>query len=203
MYKTTQNRFCHCVIVSLLFLVGLTVLGAKAASPPQTLLPLQITDYWNAPVQIEKVLVGEQELSPHALLERSDDWIRQLQVIGLNRNAKTIAYVNYALDFKFADEKVPRLRYTFSAGRKFLNAFQGEDERVLGLAAGQRIQAEARKPWDAQSGVRAQIKKNQSQLSAVELFVESVGFEDGTMWMLGSWLKRDNKNPDLFVRMKE
>jgi hypothetical protein len=164
---------------------------AKNAAAPQ--LTLDMPDWWNAPVAISKVRLKDQEISPGASIVATDDWPKYLSIEGINKSEKTISYIAYAIDFTIAGEKsLYRVRLqdgNFYASPGALTAPGG-----LRILKGQkhdiRFTNDARR---CPSTLIGEINKRKDKILKVELFVESVGYADDTLWAFGSRLKRNKK----------
>ena len=153
-------------------------------------LRMELTDYWNAPVKIQHVMLGDQTLSSQTRLGELENWLKPLKVEAVSASEKKITFIIFAVDFTTADEKAPHIRYRFIAGRSMLAMFHGlEEESLLDLQNGQHCIAIADKTWEAQEGILEAVRKNQLGVTKAELFVETVGFADDTIWMLGTMMR--------------
>lgn len=204
-----SKRLCFSMILLSLFLssVPSRVHSVNAGSPqaqnstdPQ--LKLNITDWWNAPVAINSVKIGDQEILSGQSFFATDDWAKHLSIDATNNSQKTISYIAYAIDFTVAGEsKLLRIRLqdgTFYAYPDALTAPGG-----LRVGKGQqhnmRFSDDA---WRCHTGLVAKINEKKTRITNVELFVESVGFTDDTLWSFGSRLKR-NKETAIFENVEQ
>lgn len=164
-------------------------------------LTLNITDWWNAPVVINRVRMGEQEVSTGSAIVATDDWAKHLSIEAINKSQKTISYIAYAIDFTVAGEdKLYRLR--LQDGN--LNAFPD----ALTAPGGLRVLRDQKhhlrftdNAWGCHSTLVGMINERKTRILKVDLFVESVGFTDDTLWMFGSRLKR-NKETSIFENVE-
>lgn len=189
-----SKRLCISLMLLSLLLSGLSSgvhsssAGSRQAQNPQ--LTLNIADWWNAPVEIKSVKLGEKEVSPGSAIAATDDWAKYLSIEAVNKSPKTISYIAYAIDFKVkGEDKLYRIRLqdgNFYASPDALTASGG-----LRVAKGQphnmRFTDNA---WKCHSTLIDKINERKSRIVNVALFVESVGYTDDTLWSFGSHLKR-------------
>lgn len=199
-----SKRLCISLLLLSLLLSGLSSSGhsfsagssqAKNHTEPQ--LALNVADWWNAPVEIKSVKLGEKEVSPGSAIAATDDWARYLSIEAVNKSEKTVSYIAYAIDFKFAgEEKLYRIRLqdgNYYASPGALTAAGG-----LRVAKGQQHNMRfSDDSWKCQSGLVGKINERKTRIVNVALFVESVGYTDDTLWSFGSHLKR-KKGTSLF-----
>lgn len=198
------KRLCFSIIVLSIFLssVPSSEHSLNLDSPPaQTLtgpqLTLNITDWWNAPVAINRVTIGKREVLPGSSIAGTDDWSKHLSIEAINKSEKTISYIAYAIDFTVAGEdSLYRIRLQDGAYFAFPDALTDPGGlRVLkGKKHHMRFTDDA---WRCQSAVVDKINERKARIVNVELFVESVRFTDDTLWSFGSRLKR-NKATSVF-----
>lgn len=204
-----SNRHLSLVIVLSVLLPGAPSIGrsldagSRQAAQNSTVprLTLNITNRWNAPVTIKSVRIGDQEVLPGSSIEATDDWAKYLSIEGINKSEKTISYIAYAIDFTISDEEsLYRFRLQdgiFYASPDALTAPDGL--RVLkGQKHKMRFTDDA---WRCHSAVVDRLNERKARVVNVELFVESVGFTDDTVWAFGSLLKR-NKKTSLFEKIE-
>ena len=160
---------------------------ADNSTVPQ--LTLNIPDWWKAPVTINSVRIGDQQVLPGSSFLATDDWAKHLSIEAINKSDKTISYIAYAIDFTVAGEKKlyrMRLQDGNYAPPDALTAQAG-----LRVLKGQKHNMWfTDKAWSCHSTLVGMINERRSRVVKVELFVESVGFTDDTMWAFGSNLRR-------------
>ena len=165
--------------------------------PPQhTALHVQ-----NAPVEISSVRIGDQEVLPGSTIEATDDWARHVSIEGINKTDKTISYISYAIDFTVAGEdKLYRIR--LQDGNFYLqpDALTAPDGLRVPKKRKHNIKF-SDNAWGCHSTLVANINARKTKITNVELFVETVGFTDDTLWAFGSRLKR-NKETSLFENVE-
>jgi hypothetical protein len=175
--------------------------GSQAQNSKVPQLTLNITDWWNAPIAINSVKIGEQEVVPGSSVVATDDWARHLSIEAINKSEKTISYIAYAIDFTVAGEdKLYRIRLQDGTFYAFPGALTVPDGlRVLkGQTHNMRFTENA---WGCHSTLVSMINERKTRVANVELFVESVGFTDDTLWAFGSHLKR-NKETSVFENIE-
>src|SRR6185503_6456410 len=74
-------------------------------------ITLNVPDWWKAPVAINSVKIGDQQVLPGSSIVATDDWAKNLSIDASNKSDKTISYIAYAIDFTVAGEsKLYRMR---------------------------------------------------------------------------------------------
>ena len=76
---------------------------AENSKVPQ--LTLNVPDWWKAPVTINSVKIGDQQVLSGSSILATDDWAKHLSIEAINKSDKTISYIAYAIDFTVAGEK--------------------------------------------------------------------------------------------------
>ena len=161
---------------------------AEDSRVPQ--ITLNVPDWWKAPVAINSVRVGDQQVVSGSSILATDDWTKHLSIEATNKSEKTISYISYAIDFTVAGEtKLYRIRLqdgNYFAAPNGLTAPGG-----LRVLKGQKHNMGfSDKAWTCHSTLVGMINERKSRITQVELFVESVAFTDDTMWAFGSNLRR-------------
>lgn len=192
-----SKRLCISLILLSLLLSGSgsgvhsSSAGSRQAQhPTDPQLALNITDWWNAPVEIMSVKLGEKEVLPGSAIAATDDWAKYLSIEAVNKSEKTISYIAYAIDFKFrGEDKLYRIRLqdgNFYASQDALTASGG-----LRVSKGQKHNMRfTDNAWKCHSTLVDKINERKAKIVNVALFVESVGYTDDTLWSFGSHLKR-------------
>jgi hypothetical protein len=192
--------------------LGLTILsmlslpqGDSAKLVQQTSDPVvtfRIGGFSDPPVALKKVWLGDKELLPESTFAATEDWLKHLRVEGISRSDKTIAYLSYAIDITFTDENEVGYRIKLDAGRAvFLPpADQYGDSLKLGYGQPHTISF-ADKAWDKYSAIIKQLNGKRMLFRQVKVFVETVAFEDDTMWVMGSLLRRSKSDPSSYERV--
>src|ERR1044072_8054424 len=153
-------------------------------------LTLNIPDWWKAPVTINKVLVGDQQVSPGSSIAATDDWAKHLSIEATNKSDKTISYIAYAIDFTVAGEK-KLYRMRLQDGNNYASPDALTAPGGLRILTGQKHNMRfSDNAWSCHTTLVKMINERKSRIVKVELFVESVGFTDDTLWAFGSNLRR-------------
>lgn len=182
-------------------LLGVHSLNARSrqvqnSKDPQ--LTLNITDWWKAPVEIKSVRIGKQELLSGSSIVATDDWTKQLSIEGINKSEKTISYIAYAINFTInGEDSVYRVRLQDGTFYLFPDALTAPGG--LRVLKGQKHNMAFRDddPCTGQRGIIGAINERKARIAKVELFVETVGYTDETVWTFGSRLKL-NKETSYF-----
>ena len=162
----------------------------QGQNPKVPQLTLNIPDWWKAPVTINSVRIGDQQVSPGSSIALTDDWAKHLSIDAINKSEKTISYIAYAIDFTVAGEKnLYRMRIQDGNNYAAPDAFTAPGG--LRVSTGQKHNMRfSDNAWNCHSTLVGMINERKSRIVKVELFVESVGFTDDTLWAFGSRLKR-------------
>jgi hypothetical protein len=170
---------------------------AQAQNSTAPRLTLNVTDWWNAPVAINSVRIGDQEVLPGSSIEASGDWVKNLSIEATNKSEKTISYIAYAVDFTIAGEdSLYRFRLqdgTFYSDPEALTAPGG----LRVLRRQKHVMRFSDNTWKCHSTLVGMINERRARIVKAELFVETVGFTDDTLWTFGSRLQR-NKETSFF-----
>lgn len=161
---------------------------AQNSKVPQ--ITLNVPDWWKAPVAINSVHVGEQQVLPGSSILASDDWAKHLSIEAINKSDKTISYIAYAIDFTVAGEK-KLYRIRLQDGNNYASPDALTAPGGLRVLTGQKHDMKfSDNAWTCQSVLAGMINERKSKIVKAELFVESVGFTDDTLWAFGSRLRR-------------
>jgi len=153
-------------------------------------LNINVPDWWKAPVAINSVRIGEQQVLPGSSILATDDWAKHLSIEAVNKSDKTISYIAYAIDFTVAGEK-KLYRMRLQDGNNYASPDGLTGRGGLRVAKGQKHNMRFNdNAWKCHSTLVGMINERKSRIVKVELFVESVGFTDDTLWAFGSRLKR-------------
>jgi len=153
-------------------------------------ITLNIPDWWKAPVTINSVRIGDQQVSPGSSIALTDDWTKRLSIDAVNKSAKTISYIAYAIDFTVAGEK-NLYRIRIQDGNNYAAPDALTAPGGLRVLTGQKHNIRfSDNAWSCHSTLVGMINERKSKIVKVDLFVESVGFTDDTLWAFGSRLKR-------------
>ncbi len=162
-------------------------------------IKLTFFEFPDAPFKTKDALLGERSLISGASFLATDDWVRHLTIEGVNHSKKKVSYLCYALDFTIAGEEIPyRLRLV--EGADLIKSDQIGATKIS-IFNGQKYSFSISDfTWEYSAKLISMINNGKVRIEKVELFLESVGFEDDTMWMCGSMLKRSKINPSTFGR---
>ena len=206
--KIWQLSFIIPVLAILLSLPFLRAIQAKASSVKSPIdqarntldpsLTLKVVDYWNSPVAINKVTLRGRELKPDSSFAAANGWFEHLSIQGVNRSKEPISYIKYAIDFTIAGEK-SLYRINLDSGDQFN---QPDTKSQLHWPRGGSYLVNAvDKDLKCSSTLMAEINARKANITKVELFVEAVAFDDGALWMFGSWLRRSKETSMIYERI--
>jgi hypothetical protein len=179
-----------------------TSVHGKSPQTAQSQMRLVVSDWWNSPFKIRKVLIGGRQATSDSTLLTTSDWLKQLSIEGMSDTGQTVTYVGYAVDFTLKDRNAPLLRYQFGLGKGLMSTMPNSNEKSLALRTGEAVTISAESSWQSMAAIVEMINKQQNEIDKVELFVETVCFDDGTFWWFGTMMRRSPESPDVFVRVK-
>jgi hypothetical protein len=209
--KGIQMLNSHCSNARILFALtpmlaacmwASTSVHGKSPQTAQSQMRLVVTDWWNSPFKIRKVLVGDTQVPSDSTLLTTSDWLKQLRVEGMSNTGQTVSYVGYAVDFTLKDRSAPLLRYQFGLGQGLMSTMPNSNGKSLALRTGEAVTISADHSWESMTSIVEMINKRSNEIDKIELFVETVCFDDGTFWLFGTMMKRSPESPDVFLRVK-
>lgn len=163
---------------------------SSAQNSKDTQLTLNVPDWWKAPVAINSVKIDDQQVLPGSSILATDDWTKHLSIEAINKSEKTISYIAYAIDFTVAGEK-KLYRIRLQDGNNYASVDGLTASGGLRVAKGQtHTMSFSDNAWNCHSTLVKMINERKSRIVKAELFVETVGFTDDTLWAFGSRLKR-------------
>lgn len=164
--------------------------SVQAENPKVPQLTLNVPDWWKAPVTINSVRVGDQQVLSGSSILAADDWAKHLSIDATSRSEKTISYIAYAIDFTVAGEK-KLYRMRLQDGNNYASPDGLTAPGGLRILKGQKHNMRfSDNAWSCHSTLVNMINVRKSRIVKAELFVESVGFTDDTLWAFGSNLRR-------------
>lgn len=167
---------------------------AENSKVPQ--LTLNVPDWWKAPVTINSVRVGDQQVVSGSSILATDDWAKHLSIQAINKSDKTISYIAYAIDFTVAGEK-KLYRMRLQDGNNYASPDGLTAPGGLRVLTGQKHSMTfSDTAWNCHATLVRMINERKSRIVKAELFVESVGFTDDTLWAFGSNLRRIKGTPN-------
>jgi hypothetical protein len=145
----------------------------------------------DAPVQIDELKVSGKSIKVADKFEADESWLSHLSLKLKNKSSKTV--VGIQMDLFFPETKATGNMMAFP------------------LKFGQEPLAGSGSPPRLTSGDTTEIALSQNEYAKLKNFIErrhSIGsinkvtvqvntiyFEDGTIWSYGSWVRRDSANP--------
>lgn len=127
-----------------------------------------------------------------------NDWVRGLTLTAKNITQRTITYIDVSYSFERPkdDAAKPRLVDTLTFGSLSSNSSQkltpGESVDLVVSDMVHDFLKEAL----AKAGYPASVNR-------IKFYLSQVVFEDGMMWSLGYWYKRDPANPENWISLPE
>ncbi len=156
----------------------------------------------NEPVKITSFTIGDRLLKSGEKFASSDDYLKDLNINFENISGKTITYLSFSLLFPRPEEQkdVPPFKMTTRHG--------GKSEALRKLNSGFEIKASSEQnkgtvsvtPQDYETIVLSLSSLNYpTKIKRVQIFLQEIVFDDGTVWQSGTWFRVDPNNPDKLI----
>lgn len=164
----------------------------------------------NEPVKITAVKTRHGAIELGKKFRGDEDWFKGLTVRVTNNSSQIITYISVRLTFpRPKDEEtaqepalVDTIEYGFSpfADKQSLPSSLAPPRPV---SPGETITLSLSDYWyDRYKRILPKIKYPAS-IERIEILIENVGFNDGTVWTLGTRYRRDPNNPDNWIPLGE
>jgi len=195
----TKRLSLSMIVLSISLLLGFTfsrvnssnarALQVQNSSAPQ--LKLNIADWWNAPVAIKAVHIENREVLSGSSFEATADWAKHLSIDAISKSEKKISYIAYAIDFTIVGvDSIYRIR--LQDGTYYLLPGSLTAPNGLRISKGEMHNTKfTEDDWGRQASLADVINDKRASIVNVDLFVESVGYTDDTVWAFGSNLRRN------------
>lgn len=201
MQPQSKLSFAVLIAVTLLTAVCATLLFPRtmhAISPPQRQrligrLPIER----NEPITIRRVQAKGQNVRSNQKFSSEDDWLKGLTVSIGNKSEKAIVFAAIQLQFRRPQgSREPKAIESIEYGNNELLTRQlTANDLSCAITPGQFVDIKLTdERFDALTPGLAEIGYTNSG-EIVDLRIDSVIFEDGTMWRAGSQFERDSLNP--------
>ncbi len=159
----------------------------------------------NMPLRFDKVkaagraleLKGSDETQEE--FDASDDWMKGMTVNFKNTSTRNIVYFRLDLMFPETEGQEPMRAYHMIFGRRPKDSTDKDYDTLL--TPGEEVELTLN---DEQHGkMQAFLKKGGfDKVSNVRLFLETVIFDDDSMWNGGSLYRRDEKDPNNWLPIR-
>ncbi len=158
----------------------------------------------NAPVKIVDLTIENKNVASGQRFFDSQQWYKELKINIQNDSGKTIRYIDFGMLFRASADKKDDIPLHFLArygDRK--NALREDINKIAIKPTGKgeiysvpmsAIDSEVLASFIAQHGI------NRRHL---QIQIEEIVFDDGSVWSIGSWYRIDPDNPDKLIRVTE
>lgn len=196
--KILEGSLVLCLLAACAFVAGWLYVGnAAQQTQGRERIIKKINTERDEPIDIAEIKVNGQVVSFGKKFEGDDDWLKGLVVSVQNRFYKRILLVNIGLRFPRPPDSQEKISVTqiFHGNEELLTRPPSQEERLVGIAPGQTVELvvspaefDSIRRFLAGTGYPPSIER-------LDLMINSVIFEDDTMWNGGSILRRDQKEP--------
>lgn len=150
----------------------------------------------NEPVAMTEIKVNGRSISVGKNFLADDDWMRSLAVSVKNTSDKHIVLASLDVFFPRppGSKDLPAVFYIFHGNWALRSRPPTADERLVGIAPGETVEIgfSVQKFADLQRFLTD--ARYPASIERVEMWIDSVIFEDDTMWR-GGLFRRDPNNP--------
>ena len=191
------------VIVALTLLIAAMffVASVNLQSQKESLV-VEVLSFFNEPIKIDSLKIGNLAVQSGEKFVATEDWLKELSVNIKNSFGKTVTYIDVGVFVgrPKGQEEVPMFHYSILRGSK-INALKWINSG-LEFKSSDSIESNLNIAISDKEYKEIQESLNQlnypSKIEKLQIQIEEVVFEDGTMWSSGSWYKYnpdDPKNP--------
>ena len=159
-------------------------------------------EFANAPVTVAAVKVKKGLVEAGKKFSDDEDWLKYLTVRVKNISGKRVNYVSVLVVFTRPKNQDDSKEAPFGDSLRYGNSTFSNPPSA-GRAPAILPSETVYLTWDEHSyevnlSVLQRLKYPKS-LKKVEIYVEEVGFEDGTVWSGGLFFRRDPNNPKKLI----
>lgn len=153
----------------------------------------------NPQVKISKLKIGSEAKQFKEEFDEADDWTRRLSFEIDSVAVKAITFVQINLKFPDTLSTGNIMVYPISVGNR-PGAVQSVPTSPLYLKPGDKMTIEVANEYE-QLERFVRNRHSMKDIRKVELEVGFIGFEDGTAWAAGDFLRPDPNNPRRFINV--
>ena len=153
----------------------------------------------NPQFKISKLRIGSEPREFGEEFDETDDWTRRLSFEIDSIAAKPITFVQINLKFPDTLSTGNIMVYTLGVGNR-PGASQVASENPLYLKPGDKMKIDVANDY-SQLEKFIRVRHSMKDIRKVELEVGFIGFEDGTAWAAGDFLRPDPNNPRRYINV--
>lgn len=149
----------------------------------------------DAPVQVDDLRVSGKSIKLGEKFDSDEEWLKHLSLKIKNKSNKSVVAVQ--IDLFFPETKASGNMMTFPL-------WVGQDP-LSGSGSAARLTPDDSTDLSISSKEYAKLKnfiERRHSLSSIQRIIfqmNSIYFEDGTIWSYGSWVRRDPLNPSKLI----
>jgi hypothetical protein len=192
-----MNRRGIFSIIVLLLLVVTSITGITRQEEERI---IEQQSFSNEPVKLTAARTKKGAVKIGKKFNDETDWFKGLKVIVENVSGKPVTYIRVGITFPRPKNEETTEGYPYGESLEYgVNPYSPEaaemSNQTKAVAPGKSI--ELVMPDEAYSGTKALLKelKFPDNIKRIELMIEAVGFEDGTVWNGGRLWRRDRNAP--------
>lgn len=149
----------------------------------------------DAPVQVEELTVSGKFIKLGDKFEADESWLSHLSLKIKNKASKTVVRIKMDLFFPETKASGNMMAFPISFGQDPL-AGSGSPTR---LTAGDATDISLSENEYARLKNFIERRHSVGSIHKVTLQINTIYFEDGTIWSYGSWVRRDPTNPSRLI----
>ena len=161
----------------------------------------------NEPIKITSFKIEDKTILSREKFASKDDWLKNLSINVQNSSGKTVTYIDVGVFVvrPKGQENIPVFHYSISRGNK-INALK-QTESGLEFKSSESIDNIFNISLSEEEfrGIRTSLDElgYPPKIKHLQLQIEEVGFDDGTLWSIGSWYKIDPQDQKKLIPIKK
>lgn len=202
------TRSCIPLAISVGLLVSPSLATSSAGKPTQqNEHKVDKRGYKNEPIEIVGLKNKKGKFKLNQKFMEDDDWLDGFAVTVVNRTSKTITSVVITIIFprpenhKTSNDPPYVYALHFSAN-PFFPEYELRDKSKV-IKPGEAIDIAVSDEDYRQNNIFLNQVEYPTSIKRIELVLDTVGYEDGTIWSGGTMFKRDPNNPNKILEEKE
>ena len=202
MTKVLRILSCRATTVALslvLFSLLLTAREGRVSATLQNEKSVETLPYGNEPVDLLEIKFAGENINSGQKVRGDDDWLKHLSLKLKNKSGKRIVYVDVAFDFP---ETKANGGVTASYSLRLGNrpGAATSPRTPLEVKGGKNLDVSLADEFDK---LKRFVERSQplATLSRVRIRINFIGFDDGTAWSAGSFVKLDPTNPKKYINV--
>lgn len=181
-----------------LTLLLLAVGGGLANATLQTEKTIETLPYGNEPVDLQEIKYKGESIKAGEKIRADSEWLRDVSLQLTNKSGKLIVYVDVAFDFPETKSTGAVTSYSLRLGNRPGGPYSGRTP--LEFKPGESLKVSLAEEYDK---LKHFVEKSHpiASLNRVRVRVNFIGFDDGTAWSAGSFVRLDPSNPHHYIKI--